>query len=475
MLFSRRCLAAVLVLLIAHHAIAVRLFAQRSPAGRVEGYVFDSVARRPITGAVVQLVTPDYRSSRATLTDSRGHFVADGLEPGQWVVAALHPRLDSMGIAQLSQGAVVVANRRTRVVLGVPSPSELIRRTCGASIDALTEGFLHGTLRSVGGEAGDGAIWVAWQEVLLGNDGRAQQAGSGIEARVDSSGRFLACGVPAGTRVMIRGWSGADSTGLLEYGMPASGIGTVHLLLGQNKFDAFASMESTRGASFQLLSGTGRIDGVARSTTGEPVVGAKVSVWSTRQETRSAADGRFQLQGLPVGSFTLEARAVGYAPLRQTVTLVPDSATRPELRFERNIVLDTLRVRAQRAPGASGDVTGFDARRRINVGRAKFFGPDELEKLNPLRISDALLQVPGVRVQAGGRISMRGAGFAQWCTPVVFLDGARLEGVGRLDALVDALVVRALEVYPSQVVTPQQFSSGMPGCGTIVLWTGSRR
>ena len=65
-------------------------------------------------------------------------------------------------------------------------------------------------------------------------------------------------------------------------------------------------------------------------------------MWGTGLDTRADADGRFALQNLPVGSFALEARAVGCDPLRQTVTLVPDSAARPELVFARN-VFPTLR------------------------------------------------------------------------------------------------------------------------------------
>lgn len=476
---SRRLAAALVGIGVACLFPALASAQARAAGGRLDGVVYDSVARRPLAGATVQLVTPDYGDSRAVITDLQGRFRLDSLAPGAWIVGALHPRLDSLGIAQLSRGVTITARGTTRITLGVPSTTALITRTCGAAAAADSGGYVRGTLRDVAGHARGGTVWLAWQEVLLGGDGRAEHANSGIEATVDSTGRFLACGVPAGALVYARGWRGADSTGLLELRTPDTGIGVLDLVIGANVVRTLpapvAPDDSTTATPRSVLRGPGRLEGVARATTGQPVAGARVTVWGTGLDTRTDAEGRFVLQELPLGSFTLDARAVGYDPQRQTVTMVPDSATRPTLVFERNVMLDTLKVRATGAAAVDQTLADFADRRRRNATRARFFGPEELERLNPLQISDVFIQVPGVRAQSNGQVLMRGAVFAQWCTPVVFIDGARLERVGRLENLVNAQYVRAVEVYPSANSAPQQFSGGMSSCGVIVIWTGVRQ
>jgi hypothetical protein len=453
--------------------------AQARATGRIEGVVYDSIAAQPLAGAVVQLLTPDYVESRVTTADAKGRFRVDSLAVGMWVVGALHAQLDSLGISQLSQSVLVRARARARVVLAVPSPAALIARTCSASAMTDSEGYVRGSLRDVAGQAGGGTVWFAWQEVQLRGDGQLEHRGSGIEATVDSLGRFVACGVPANSLVFVRGWRGADSTGLLELRTPLTGIGVIELTTGSN----LASMSSAAVATGDVsgavprmvLRGAGRLEGLARSTTGQPVAGAQVTVWGSGLEVRADDDGRFAMQNLPVGSFTIEARAVGYDPIRQTVTLLPNSSVQSELIFTRNVVLDTLKVSARSLSKLGPELADFETRRRTHPFRAKFFGPEELEKLNPVRISDVFLQVAGVRVQSNGSIAMRGASFARWCAPVLYVDGSRIERGIRLESLLDVLAVRAIEVYPTAVSSPQQFSAGMSGCGTIVIWTGPRR
>src|SRR5258708_17879340 len=65
---------------------------------------------------------------------------------------------------------------------------------------------------------------------------------------------------------------------------------------------------------------TGSIRGkVTDATTQQPISGAHVAFGS--HSTVSQPDGIYVLTGLPLGSFSLSARLVGYAPITQAVTV----------------------------------------------------------------------------------------------------------------------------------------------------------
>lgn len=66
----------------------------------------------------------------------------------------------------------------------------------------------------------------------------------------------------------------------------------------------------------------GRIVGsVTDSTSGAPLAGALVGIENSQISARTGADGRFALVGVPDGTQIVQARLLGYAPQRQTVTV----------------------------------------------------------------------------------------------------------------------------------------------------------
>jgi hypothetical protein len=68
---------------------------------------------------------------------------------------------------------------------------------------------------------------------------------------------------------------------------------------------------------------------------------------------------------------------------------------------------------------------------------------------------------------------MRGA-FEEYCDPQIFIDGRNVTIFGGSTADIDDSVfpheVRGIEVY-TEATVPPQFSSGLHGCGAIVIWT----
>jgi outer membrane receptor protein involved in Fe transport len=74
--------------------------------------------------------------------------------------------------------------------------------------------------------------------------------------------------------------------------------------------------------------GGSTVAGVVLSVKGAPVADASVGIPSLARHVTSDSAGRFRLTGIRLGSHLVEARAIGYQPARQSVTVVPgDSAT----------------------------------------------------------------------------------------------------------------------------------------------------
>ncbi|WP_309669324.1 carboxypeptidase regulatory-like domain-containing protein [Gemmatimonas sp.] len=466
----------------------------QSPAlGNLRGVVYDSVRARPLALATIQLVNErDRGRTRAAATDRLGRFSVDSLEPGVWIVGARHPWLDSIAVDQLGVLVEVKANSTSRASLAVPSGHALVSRVCGPAVAADSSGYVHGVLRRTPGfeDNTPGTVRIQWVEFTVRN-ARIERSLDAVHVESALNGRFVACGVPLGGTLRVRAWVGADSTGVLDFALPAHGIGQLDLLIGQANRTTMTllaspiSGDSVRdtldATNIEVVRGTARIEGVALATTGgagnQPLANARVTVWGTGLETRSASDGRFALSGLPTGSYLLETTAIGYQPSREIVELRTDATLTANTRLERLLMLDTVQVRAQRLRLLGPAMAGFEARRHRGLG--KFLGPEELDKRVESQTSDLFAMMPGVYLvpgAGGDRVLLRGD-FRSRCVPTVFIDGVRIHNPDGQDSLNDYVIpmdIRAIEVYVSAVMRPPEFTIGTSNCGSIVIWTGPR-
>ncbi|HEU4990645.1 MAG TPA: SusC/RagA family TonB-linked outer membrane protein [Gemmatimonadaceae bacterium] len=138
---------------------------------------------------------------------------------------------------------------------------------------------------------------------------------------------------------------------------------------------------------------------IVDSTSQQPVVGASVTVGPRTTLTRG--DGRYSIT-VPAGTYTLEARTIGYAPRRQSVTVTAGET----------VTVD-LTLTAQATNLAAIVVTGYGQQRAGDVtGAVSQLTPAEF---NPGKIisPQSLIQskVAGVQVvdnnEPGGGISIR--------------------------------------------------------------------
>lgn len=448
---------------------------------RLSGIVWDSTLAAPLSGAMVQAVRADdpTRLRRAT-ADAKGNFRLDSLEPGDYAVAVYHPRLDSLGIQQLMRGASV-RDDNERLSLLVPSARTLVSQVCGAESAARGEGYLRGMLRDADqpGVTRMGTVHAEWQALrAVGREVERQM--QAIQARTDSAGTFVLCGIPVNDRVYLRAWSGSDSTGIAELMISESGIVLRDLYTGRVRREPLVVSADSAGDSLSMtvdvLRGAGELRGRVEGAGARPLANAQLTVWGTGVQTTSSESGQFVLSNLPSGTHMLDVRALGYRASRQVVDIVPGDSAAVTVSMMRTMFLDTVRVQAQRSTLLERQLAEFNARRRT-AATGRFFGPEDLLKRPPMRAGDLLRMVPGVRVVPGvfgERIQMRGVNFNDWCTPDVWVDGMRVQGINNVESMLSIDDVRAAEVYAKGTMVPAQFTS-LTGCGAILFWTGPRK
>ncbi len=476
-LFGRplRLFAAAILTLMSSVAFVRAANAQAStptPKTRVFGIVFDSLAMRPLAGALVQFVVADDPAQvRTTTTDVRGAFAFDDVNRGAYLIGFLHPRLDSLALSPPLLRVDVRAPGAMQVSLGVPLGATLLTRLCGESALRDTIGLFQGRVRQANGSpvSQPAKVRVQWGELVLGSRGLERRTPS-VLATTGVDGAFAVCGVPSGSMIMTRAWLGADSSGFVELELPITGYLNRDLLIATvtkvSPNDSFPMLQVSRGS--------GAVRGVVRNLRGVPIAGARVGVWSSGAEVTTNASGQFAMQSLPSGTYTLEARAIGFQLQRQPVDIPVTGDAAVEVTLETMATLDTVRVKASRryTNAALGE---FDSRRKSGLG---FFLDDAaIEKRQAVTMTDLFRVAPGVTVATGqafgDQVLMRGATAQGYCVPALFLNGNRIMNEdGSLDQIADPREVRGIEVYTRRSSTPMQFQTS-GSCGSIVLWVGT--
>ncbi|HYW51808.1 MAG TPA: TonB-dependent receptor [Gemmatimonadaceae bacterium] len=148
--------------------------------------------------------------------------------------------------------------------------------------------------------------------------------------------------------------------------------------------------------------GNAEIRGVVREQGGEPVPGAAISVRSRRDSALVAgalagADGRFRVQGLLPGNYSLRVTRIGFAPRVRpfAITTADQRVDLDSLQMSRAVIqLEGVAVTEQAA------TMTMTADR--NSYRAKEVSP------GAANASEVLENVPSVAVDADGKVSLRG-------------------------------------------------------------------
>jgi len=442
---------------------SVTAFAQ----GRIEGTVFDSlVTRAPLRGAMVLLV----ERGRYATTNERGRFVFDSVPEGQYTVGFLHPVLDSLDVYLAPVRVDMPHSGRATVALAIPSPATIYAALCPGKRDAET-GVLIGRVRDV--EAGmpvPGAmVGTSWTEYALSAAGREDRR-FGLTATSDGQGAFRLCGVPLQLMLDVRAYASGFTAGPLRLVLDDRLLGHANIAVSLRD----SAARDTVGAR---STATATLRGTVRDRSGRAVRDAIVGVLDDPRTVRTDASGAFRLDGVPAGTRTLEARAIGAPPATLAIDVRAHQEHVAELTISKSAqALSPVLIVGRMAVRSMMERSGFSDRRRRGFGA--FFTADEIAELNAFDLGGVLQRMRGVSsTLLGGELvpTLRG-GHGQRCVPNFFLDGVPIpvdggHGFGDLSSWVRADAIRGIEVYPTSTVPPEFDRSTFTGCGSIVIWT----
>ena len=444
----------------------------------IRGVVFDSLRMRPLAEATVQIAAATGGPwVRTYETDSKGTFEFTGVPDGTYVIGFFHASLDALGLVPTAFRIEVRAGPPIHATLAIPSPRSIARSLCGGNASSDSTGLFLGYIRGADNSMPrpDAQLVLRWVDVVIQKKSIGREV-STVEASSGPSGLAVACGIPLATPILVQAASAGDSSGAFEITVPSSGL--YHRDVFVARFARKSVSTSDSSPSVALLHGQGRVHGRVTGATGRPIPDATVTVWGTGAATVTSENGEFTLGDLPAGTHTLEARSLGFVPSRQPVDIVSGAAGAAEVELANlGIMLDTIRVTSQRV--FTRGLTDFDRRKRMGFGR--FFDEREIERRNPIFLTDLLRAISGVYVvpgQSGGDdVLMRGGfGGAAMCRPDLIVDGVRQinDATFPVDMQVWGNQLRAVEVYSRPTSVPVEFQS-MTGCGAIVVWTGMNR
>ncbi len=463
--------------------------ASSATAARVTGVVFDSMAMRPLTDAVVQLVlVPAPRTLatvRSMVTDSLGRFDFAAVTPGTYLLGFQHVAVDSLGLRGPVQRVDVRTTSAVRASMSVPSMRSIIRTVCGRDGVKDSLSALLGSIRHARSDSPLPGAFVSlrWGEVLLSRDGSMQRSTPIVDSFANDEGWYTAC-VPGGVPMTIRATHGTDLSGNVELGVPAYAVVRRDIYVGAS--DATVSIaDSTatgRAREDRIVDrGRGELRGVVRSLDGEPIEGARIALLTGASETRTNSRGGFVLQGLPLGTHTVEARAIGFVPGQEIADIVEFRQVPTEfvLLDVTAYLMDTVRVAAARRLDAVAR-EGFERRRRMGSGY--FLDESVLDTMRATTFRDLVRRVPGIRFTRGTRLDESSQEHVEFtsgqggpCLPAIYVNGARLiQGKTDLDVLIHPASVRRIEAYYRGVAIPAEFASSQT-CGVLAIWTEARR
>ena len=438
--------------------------------GSVRGTIFDSLARRPLEGAVVFVSG----TSRIATTDQNGRFDIDSVPAGRRAVTYSSPALDSLGLFALGKDIDVAPGGRVDLALGTPSFTTVWRTLCPTARASRDSGIVYGTVADAANDtrlAGARVVFSWWDIAKQGNNVSIERPV--LVARSDSVGNYYACGLPADMNVTVEVDAAPLSSGNMETMLPASRVARRDLLASAEMYVA----DSIRRRSGDVLDdglgvrrrGSATLRGEVRDAKGAPVPDAAITLPSADTTVRTDADGRFVVGGLPGGTQLVRARKLGNGPLTETVALQPAKETSVLLSLPPANVLAAVNVRADRA---NRTLAQFDER-KLRGGFGYFVGEAELR--NKVDMQSALSGLPALRVtNSRGVVTLLIERGMRTCAPLLFLNGTR--SIPEEITMYRPEELYGIEIYTNPSTVPAQYlGTSTAPCGAVLVWTKDAR
>ncbi len=443
-----------------------------SPPLIVAGTVADSATGTAIAGARVALEgTP-----LATVADSSGRFQIEGVVPGEYMVDARTPSLDSIGA--VSETSILVASAGEPFTIRVPGARQFAAALCRddkiASARSLT-GLVIGDVRdpTAVGAPTRTRVSAEWTHIVVhpssANGPELQRLPHAFDTYTNEQGNFRLCGVPLGEELTIRATAdSARSTPVRLTISPEVRFSRVELLLDR----WLGSVAAFTGV-------------VVADTTNQPLSGAEVALPELGMTAITNDRGVFRLTDIPSGEQVVQVRRVGYAPLDQRVQFGPNETVSKRLLLERVVLLDSVRTTA-----SESEIPDFEEHKRLGLGH--FLTRVELEQRAASHLGEVLEVFPSIQIyrppmhptrayaaRSRGVTSILGTGAQQGgvCLASVYVDGHAMYGkIGGdseepfdLNSL-SPDQIEAIEYYAGPSETPAKYSGLNSTCGVLVIW-----
>jgi len=202
--------------------------------------------------------------------------------------------------------------------------------------------------------------------------------------------------------------------------------------------------------------------------------------------------GQFAVTAPEGGSFVLLASAFGF---KETPAGVFELGDGGEMDVEFRIAaapmpIEGLLVSLQR-PVLEHQLVKNGFVRRVTRGLGAFLTPVMIEESSARSTADLFRGIPGVLLQLpGGGLNafsgeaLRLTGTGQFCTPTIYMDGARMNVEMTRDMPIEVIaplgMVDAVEIYRRPAEIPIEYgmtaSGDVPGgpCGIVVIWSKTR-
>ncbi|MGK2961883.1 MAG: carboxypeptidase regulatory-like domain-containing protein [Gemmatimonadaceae bacterium] len=465
-------------LLIAALAIAPAIVTAQQPAQAtghavVTGVAVDSVRGGYLRGAIVSVSG----TALSGMTDSAGRFRIDSVAPGVRHLEVMHPLLDSIALRVRSPDRELRAGDTTVFILSLPSPETIVSAKCTADEISRGSAALVGSVTDAdsGAPAAGATVLVEWLEYQLGRRSMNRLPHRRL-ATVRSDGSYRICGIPDDLTTGTVAYRGADTTATVPATFTQKLAVVSFRLPGPAKPSAGAAAPSDTTEPGESP-GRGRavLTGRVSDASGSPLANARVAVEADDASTITDNNGEFRLAGLRTGTRGLTVRRIGFAARDLPVEVSASAPRSVNITLDRYVaILDAVRISAIRDIGLQR--VGFSDRQRSASGR--FFGPDDIDRRNPQRLSMLLETVPSLRMgtnQDGKRyVTSRHNGCVAY-----YVDGLRWSSTNPADiemspdGFLSGAELGAVEVYDEMSAPAEYMRYSIRGqpCAVVVIWT----
>ena len=437
----------------------------------VTGVAVDSVRGGYLRGAIVSVSG----TNLSAITDSAGRFRIDSVTPGTRYLQVMHPLLDSIALGVRSPQRPLAAGDTTVFILSVPSPATIVGAKCTGQERSRGSAALVGIVTDADTETpSEGAtVSVEWLEYQMSRRtmNRIPQRRTGT---VLSDGTYRVCGIPDDLTTGVIAVRGADSTATVQVNF-GNRLAVLSFQLPPAGGAAVAAAPGDTASGQARPRGNGVLTGRVLDPNGAPLANARVAVESDEASAITDNSGAFRLTGLRPGTRLVSVRRIGFSSKDVPVDVSAAAERSVTVTLERYVaILDAVRVNAIRDIGLQR--VGFSDRQRSAFG--KFFGPEEIEKRNPQRLSTLLETSASLRTGTNA-VGKRYISGRQGGCVAYFVDGMRWSSTDPTDiemspdSFLSGAELGAVEIYDALSAPAEytRFSNRGEPCAVVVVWT----